>query len=328
MQEKRDVKRVPSGLALHEYANVYFHARNPMMSKRRNEAPRLCVLRVSTEILKVSGAVITDQNAVSKYVRFLAPDHLQYLSLEYILARNWKHPDDQIEEWRHSSAKCAEVLIPHRIPPESTDRILVKGRRHKKLRPEWAALVEVIYELEKQPYANAVGRTTLQKICYVLTKLGVDTGFRFQRSSYGPFAPEVKEAINVLANNNWIVEQQLGKMTALRVGPEYRKAREKIEEDLRPFRQKIDKTVDLFSRVKNTDQAEEVATVIYAVQNLKQERNPDEVSEADLFQYILDWKKVWRKSTEKQKSLAEAIRNLEMLGWVKLRFSESLPVSA
>ena len=117
-------------------------------------------------------------------------------------------------------------------------------------------------------------------------------------------------------------------MTALRVGPEYRKAREKIEEDLRPFRQKIDKTVDLFSRVKNTDQAEEVATVIYAVQNLKQERNPDEVSEADLFQYILDWKKVWRKSTEKQKSLAEAIRNLEMLGWVKLRFSESLPVSA
>jgi len=204
----------------------------------------------------------------------------------------------------------------------------VKGRRHKKLRPEWAALVEVIYELEKQPYANAVGRTTLQKICYVLTKLGVDTGFRFQRSSYGPFAPEVKEAINVLANNNWIVEQQLGKMTALRVGPEYRKAREKIEEDLRPFRQKIDKTVDLFSRVKNTDQAEEVATVIYAVQNLKQERNPDEVSEADLFQYILDWKKVWRKSTEKQKSLAEAIRNLEMLGWVKLRFSESLPVSA
>src|SRR5438874_3742127 len=85
VQDKRDVKRVPGGLALHEYANVYFDARNPMMSKRRNEAPRLCVLRVSIEILKVPGAVITDQNAASKYVRFLAPDCLRYLSLDYIL---------------------------------------------------------------------------------------------------------------------------------------------------------------------------------------------------------------------------------------------------
>lgn len=118
VQEKRDVKRVPGGLALHEYANVYFHARNPMMSTRRNEASRLCVLRVSPEILKTPGAVVTDQNAASKYVRFLSPDHARYLDLNYVFARNWKHPADQIEEWRHSSAKCAEVLVPERIPPE------------------------------------------------------------------------------------------------------------------------------------------------------------------------------------------------------------------
>lgn len=201
-----------------------------------------------------------------------------------------------------------------------------KGRRREKLRPEWAALVEVLYELEQQPYANPVGRTIFQKICYVLTKQGVDTGFQFERSSYGPFAEEVKEAINVLANNNWVIEQQLGQMTALRVGPEFAKARIKLAEELKPFRRKIDKTVDLFSRIKNTDQAEEVATVIFAVQNLKQQRNPDEVSEQDLFNYILDWKKLWKKDESKQHSLAESIRNLEMLGWVKLRFSESLPV--
>jgi uncharacterized protein YwgA len=188
--------------------------------------------------------------------------------------------------------------------------------------------VEVIYELQMQPYANPVGRTIFQKICYVLTKQGVDTGFQFERSSYGPFSPEVKEAIGVLANKNWITEEQLGKMTALRVGPEYRREREKLEETLRPYRRKIDKTVDLFTRIKNTDQAEEVATVIYAVQALKKERFPDEVSEQDLFDFILDWKKVWRKNEEKQGNVAEAIRNLEMLGWVKLRFSESLPVPA
>ena len=131
----------------------------------------------------------------------------------------------------------------------------VKGRRREKLRPEWAVLVEVLYELEQQPYANPVGRTIFQKICYILTKQGVDTGFQFERKSYGPFAEEVKEAINVLANNNWVIEQQLGQMTALRVGPEYAKARVMLAEELKPFQRKIDKTVDLFSRIKNTDQA-------------------------------------------------------------------------
>ena len=205
---------------------------------------------------------------------------------------------------------------------------LVKGKQREKLRPEWAALVEVLYELEKYPYANPVGRTIFQKICYVLTKQGLDTGFQFERNSYGPFADEVKEAINVLANKNWVVEQQLGKMTALRVGPQFEKDRGKYAEQLKPFGKRIDKTVDLFSRIKNTEQAEQVATVIFAVQNLKKERGPDQVSEEDLFIYILDWKKIWKKDESKQASLADAIRNLEMLGWVKLQFSESLPAQA
>ena len=117
VQEKRDGKRVPGGLALHEYANVYFHARNPMMSRRRNEAARLCVLRISTKVLTIDGAVITDQNAASKYVKFSAPDQLPSMDLEYVFAESWKHPGDQIQEWRHRSAKCAEVLIPYKIPP-------------------------------------------------------------------------------------------------------------------------------------------------------------------------------------------------------------------
>jgi hypothetical protein len=137
----------------------------------------------------------------------------------------------------------------------------------------------------------------------------------------------VKEAIAVLANNNWVSEYQLGRMTALRVGPEYVNARSKFVDDLKPFRRKIDKTVDLFTRIKNTDQAEEVATVIFAVQKLKQERPPDEVSEIDLFNYILDWKKLWKNDLLKQESLADAIRNLEMLGWLRLKYSDSLPAA-
>jgi hypothetical protein len=118
IQDKRDKKHVTGGLKLHQYANLYFHARNPMMSKRRDDASKLCVLRVSRQVLKIQGAVITDQNAASDYVRFHAPDQIGLLNLDDIFARNWKHPEDQIKEWKHSSAKCAEVLIPQMIPPE------------------------------------------------------------------------------------------------------------------------------------------------------------------------------------------------------------------
>ena len=117
-QEKRDAKNVPGGLLLHQYANLYFHARNPMLSKRRNEAGNLCVLRVSTNVLALSGVVLADSNASSKYARFLAPWQWRYLVFDDIFAMNWKHPDDQIAEWRHSARKCAEVLVPHRVDVE------------------------------------------------------------------------------------------------------------------------------------------------------------------------------------------------------------------
>jgi len=64
VQDLRDKKQVPGGLQLHQYANLYFHARNPMLFKRLNEVDSLCVLRISKEVL-AAGAVITDQNAAS-----------------------------------------------------------------------------------------------------------------------------------------------------------------------------------------------------------------------------------------------------------------------
>jgi len=115
VQDRRDQKVVPGGLKLHQYANLYFHARNPMLYKRLGEADALCVLRVSTEVLALDGTVISDQNAASDYVRFLHPSQWQFLDFDAIYAMNWKHPDDQIAEWRHKSRKCAEVLVPHRV---------------------------------------------------------------------------------------------------------------------------------------------------------------------------------------------------------------------
>lgn len=117
VQERRDYKQVPGGLKLHQYANLYFHARNPMLSKRLPEVNELCVLRVSTKVLELPGAVITDQNAASDYVRFYAPKQWQLLDWDAIFAMDWRHPDDQKAYWRHKSRKCAEALIPQQIEP-------------------------------------------------------------------------------------------------------------------------------------------------------------------------------------------------------------------
>ena len=116
VQDKRDQKQVPGGLKLHQYANLYFHARNPMMFKRQAEAPNLCVLRISTQVLELEGAVISDQNAASDYVRFLHPRQWQLLDfLCAIYAMDWRHPGNPAAYYRHSSQKCAEVLIPKRV---------------------------------------------------------------------------------------------------------------------------------------------------------------------------------------------------------------------
>ncbi len=115
VQDKRDKKQVPGGLKLHQYANLYFHARNPMLFKRKTEASVLCVLRVSTQVLSVNGTVITDQNAASDYVRFLSPTQWDLLPWNAIFARNWTHPDDRIAYWRHRAQKCAEVLVPNGV---------------------------------------------------------------------------------------------------------------------------------------------------------------------------------------------------------------------
>ncbi len=115
VQDRRDIKQVPGGLKLHQYANLYFHARNPMLFKRKDEAESLCVLRVSTKVCEVQGVVLADCNASSDYVRFLHPSQWKFLDFDAIYAMDWRHQGDQIAYYRHRSLKCAEVLVPHSV---------------------------------------------------------------------------------------------------------------------------------------------------------------------------------------------------------------------
>lgn len=80
-------------------------------------AEKLCVLRISTDVLDVAGTVVTDGNAASKYTTGFsaAPAGLADVDRDLTFAESWKHPNE-IDEWRHKRAKCAEVLVPDRVP--------------------------------------------------------------------------------------------------------------------------------------------------------------------------------------------------------------------
>ena len=198
-----------------------------------------------------------------------------------------------------------------------------RGIRAEKPNPSWVALLEVLRELQSQPYANPVGRTIFQKIAYVLTEMGVPTGFEFGKGSYGPFSGDMKVALHDFANRNWLQETQPGQMIAFRVSPQYENDRTKLTSEIELHNRKINKTVDLFSRIKSTEQAEEVATIIYASQWIKSRRPGTTVTEQNILDYVLDWKPSWQ-SDNKREAVAGSIRNLVLLNWVRAEISESM----
>lgn len=247
---------------------------------------------------------------------------------------HWSEVGPLIYEKLHRLNIDVEVYAPYGTPKQQLTleflrspfqlEFETKGSKHQKLNPEWVVVMEVLRELERQPYAKPVGRTVFQKICYLMTEIGVDTSFQFGRGSYGPFAEEAKLALHEFANRNWLQEERLGQMIALRTTKQYENERQKYNSVLKHHEQKVTKAVDLLSRMKNTEQVEEVLTVLFASRQLKKAHPQQEVAEQQLYDYILTWKKTWR-TDDKKKALASAIRNLVMLGWMHLRFSDSLP---
>ncbi len=244
----------------------------------------------------------------------------------------WAEVGPLIYRKLHDLPIDTEVFAPYGTPKQQlTEEFLSapsqmslegKGRRPDPLRPEWVVLMEVLRELQAQPYANPVGRTIFQKISYVVTEMGVPTGFQFGKGSYGPFSDGVKSALHDFANRNWLHEQQLGRMIALRATPQYEKERGRYQDEIERYRAKIDKAVDLFSRIKSTEQAEEVLTVLFASRELKRSKHNGDVAEQELQDYILDWKKSWQ-AEEKKHAVASAIRNLMLLGWLRVTISDS-----
>jgi len=190
--------------------------------------------------------------------------------------------------------------------------------------PAWVGLVEILHRIKEQPYHWPVGRTIFQKIAYVATQQGLPTGFRYQKSSYGPFSKELKLAESRLINNNLLQEERLGRMFEVKVGPAFEKARRRCKDLLDEYSSVIDKTADLFIRV-DTKQAETIATVIFTTAELKRSKKGS-VSEVDVLNAVMQWKQR-RKPKLDQATVASTIRNLGMLQWLDVIPDDALPVS-
>ncbi|MDZ4121086.1 MAG: macro domain-containing protein, partial [Candidatus Cloacimonadaceae bacterium] len=228
-----------------------------------------------------------------------------------------------------------EIFAPYGTPKEQLKKEFLQSHEvpGKKaalpmttLKPGWVAILEILHRLEQMQYTQYVGRTLFQKICYVATRAGLQTGFQFSQNSYGPFSHHVTEMEKILSNANFIQESQLGSMIRICTGSEYPVLRNRFREHIMAQNSEIDRIVDLFSRIKNTRQAEEVTTVLYAVEDLTSGNVNKLTTEQDFFDYIVDWKKHW-DTPEKKQSLANTIRNLVLMGWISIDYSRSLPVS-
>ena len=113
--QNRKSKRF-KGRSLWDYANVYFQARNPMLFrvKEKFKPENLVVLQISSDILEIPGAGVTDGNAASQNTVFFeeADKGLSVLNAEQFEREYWSQADD-------SKRKImAEVLIPDHIPKE------------------------------------------------------------------------------------------------------------------------------------------------------------------------------------------------------------------
>jgi len=193
-----------------------------------------------------------------------------------------------------------------------------------KINPAYIGLVEILARIEREPYHWPVGRVTFQKIAYFATVLGLPTGLHFVRGSYGPFSSDLHPLITRLVNNGLIREVQLGRMFAVKPGPTYGDAASAFRTELIQWESIINRITDLFLRMR-TQEAEVAATVHFTAQVLNHEARGT-VSETAVLEGVKRWKQR-RRPPLNDEEIAQTIRDLNLLGWIKAKLSSELPLA-
>lgn len=192
----------------------------------------------------------------------------------------------------------------------------IKKRYRQKVKPEWIVLLKALENLNRRPYANPIGRVMFQKICFVGDQLDL-VDFNFKKGSYGPFSTETNKAKATLSNNNILREEKRGRMFVVTLGDEYDTFKKKYKNEILINQDKIDMITDLFQRINNTDQAEEVSTVLWVERELQSKNKDITISDTDIINEIVEWKPKWNND-DKLRNIYNAILNLNMLNWTNI----------
>lgn len=233
--------------------------------------------------------------------------HLKDLGIPVELYAPWNTPHVQ--------------LTPEFLGEVSPAQAAESKRSVTRIEAGFITIVEVIYRIENTPYHWPIGRTTLQKIAYFGTHLGLETGLKYMRASFGPFAKDLKAKLARLVNNGLIEEEQHGKMFVVKPGKTYIDAKKLYEKDYMKDEPIIDRLTDLFSRI-NTKQAELAATVHFARQtmNVSDGNTP---TEEQVLNEVMEWKKRRRPPYDRTE-VAATIRSLAILGWLDVKSSKQI----
>lgn len=191
-----------------------------------------------------------------------------------------------------------------------------------RIEPGLIALVEVLSRLEKRPYHCPAGRIVFQKIAYFGTSMGLDTGLRYQRSSFGPFSPELKAKLTKLVNNGLIYEKQVGSMFEIKVGHTFRDARKTYSDAIQNAEQRIEKLTDFFCRIRTSHQAELIATIHFARQTMEVPPGT-KPTETDVLKEVMKWKQR-RRPPYDEITVAKTIRNMAVHGLLDVKASDEL----
>ena len=145
VQMRRRERRDPiNGRALHDYVALYFRARNPMLSLRRDKQDTLAVLYISNRVMYFPGTIFTDGNAAAAATKFYDNiAELNKLDWDCLQAQYWNDFEDGARK------RCAEVLVPKPIATELIENIVVYSQHAHdvvqvampqveiQVRPEW-----------------------------------------------------------------------------------------------------------------------------------------------------------------------------------------------
>lgn len=194
-----------------------------------------------------------------------------------------------------------------------------------KIQPGWLALVEIANTVADSRFHTDIGRVMFQKIAYFAVKRGIDIGVTFERGTYGPYAKSLTKIVNSLVNNGLLTESMEGRKIVHRPGPTYSDVLKSDEfmEAIAEWNDEIDSVVDLVLRMRSSRQAELAASVIFAADTLAKQSSGS-VSEAEIVEYVLEWKRNREPFFYDRSETIEAVRMLQIFGWMQAIPSKSL----